>query len=213
MQIEIRDLGHIDYERALALQLDLVAQRQQEKIGDTLLLLEHPPVITLGKSASENDILVPRSTLEAAGATVHRITRGGETTYHGPGQLVGYLIINLYEHQRSLKRFVYNLEQVFINLLSEEYGIQAGRDEEHRGVWVGTEKITAIGIAISHGVTMHGFAFNVNTDLSHFQWIIPCGITDRGQTSVATLLGRPVEMPVIKERLSRHFKRQFGYQD
>jgi len=213
MQLDVRDLGKIDYESALALQLELVAKRQQEEIPDTLLLLEHPPVITLGKSASESDILAPQSTLEAAGATVHRITRGGETTYHGPGQLVGYLIINLYEHQRSLKRFVRNLEQVFINLLEEEYGIQAGRDEEHRGVWVGTEKITAIGIAISHGVTMHGFAFNVNTDLSHFQWIIPCGITDRGQTSVASLLDRPVEMPVIKEQLSRHFKRQFGYQD
>lgn len=211
MRLEVRRLGRIGYQEGLDLQLRLVEQRRQEAIPDTLLLLEHPPVITMGRSADEADILVPREELDRAGASIHRITRGGETTYHGPGQLVGYLIANLYDHQRTLKRFIENLEEVFIRLLGERYGVIAGRDPEHRGVWVGTEKITAIGIAVSRGITMHGFAFNVNTDLSHFGWIIPCGITDRGQTSLQALRGAPVHMTDAQDAVIDAFAKVFGY--
>ena len=213
MKLDVRDLGRIGYQEALSLQQELVGQRQREEISDTLLLLEHPPVITMGKSAADSDILVPQETLEAAGAEVHRIGRGGETTYHGPGQLVGYVIVHLYNHQRSLKRFIRNLEEVFVRFLGEHYGIEAHRDDEHRGVWVGNEKITAIGISIHHGVTMHGFAFNVNPNLSHFDWIIPCGITDRGQTSVARLAGdESIGLAEVKPGLVDAFRAVFGYE-
>lgn len=211
MQLDVRRLGHIGYQEGLDLQLKLVEERRAEQIPDTLLLLEHPPVITMGRSALDSDILAPLQELERAGARVFRITRGGETTYHGPGQLVGYMIANLYEHQRRLKRFIHNLEEVFIRLLDDEYSISATRDAEHRGVWVGSEKITAIGIAVSRGITMHGFAFNVHTDLSHFGWIIPCGITDRGQTSVHALTGRGVSLADAADAVVRTFQAVFGY--
>ncbi len=208
--LDVRDLGLIGYPEAFALQQELVAHRIAEQIPDTLLLLEHPPVITMGKSAADEDILVEPSVLEAAGATVHRINRGGEATYHGPGQLVGYAIIHLYEKERALRSFIRNLEEVFIRVLSV-YGIDAGRDDAHRGVWVRDEKITAIGIAVSHRVTMHGFAFNVSTDLSHFRWIVPCGIRDRGQTSLERLLGRSVPMVEAKKAVTTAFIDVFGY--
>ena len=211
MTLSVRRLGRVGYREGLELQLTLVEERRAESIPDTLLLLEHPPVITMGRSATDADILVPREELDRAGASIHRITRGGETTYHGPGQLVGYLIANLYDHQRKLKRFIENLEEVFIRLLSERYGVRAGRDPEHRGVWVGTEKITAIGIAVSQGITMHGFAFNVNTDLSHFRWIVPCGITDRGQTSLQALCGAAVPMTDAEDAVIDSFAKVFGY--
>ena len=212
MQLSVRRLGRIGYQQALDLQLQLVEQRRAEQIPDTLLLLEHPPVITMGRSAVDSDILAPADELERAGATLHRITRGGETTYHGPGQLVGYIIANLYEHQRQLKRFIRNLEQVFIELLAEHYAISAGRDEEHRGVWVGNEKITAVGIAVNRSITMHGFAFNVHTNLSHFGWIVACGITDRGQTSLQRLIGRKVSLAEAGDAVTQSFQTVFGYE-
>lgn len=209
--LRVADLGTIEYEKALALQTELVERRRTEEIPDTLLLLEHPPVITMGKSAKKTDILAEPSILDAAGATVHVINRGGEVTYHGPGQLVGYIIANLYQHDRKLRRFIENLEDVFVRLLDEDYGITAGRDEEHRGVWVGDEKITAIGIAVKNKVTMHGFAFNVNPDLSHFDWIVPCGIRDRGQTSLQKLTGARQDLSVTKRQVARQFGSVFGY--
>ena len=211
MQLNVRRLGRIGYQRALDLQLELVEERRVEQIPDTLLLLEHPAVITMGKSALDSDILATGDELERAGATLHRITRGGETTYHGPGQLVGYIIANLYDHQRRLKRFISNLEQVFIQLLAERYAIDAGRDQAHRGVWVGDEKITAVGIAVNRSITMHGFAFNVHTDLSHFGWIVPCGITDRGQTSLEQLTGLRVSLAEAGDAVVHAFKKVFGY--
>ncbi|TVQ35286.1 MAG: lipoyl(octanoyl) transferase LipB [Spirochaetaceae bacterium] len=211
MQLNVQRLGRVGYQQALDLQLKLVEQRRSEQIPDTLLLLEHPPVITMGRSALDSDILAPADELERAGATLHRISRGGETTYHGPGQLVGYIIANLYEHQRRLKRFIGNLEQVFIDLLAERYSVSAGRDEHHRGVWVRDEKIAAIGIAVNRGITMHGFAFNVHTDLSHFGWIVACGITDRGQTSLERLTGRTVSLSEAGSAVVEAFGRVFGY--
>ncbi len=213
MRLRVCDTGRIGYDEALQMQRQAVASRQREEIPDTLFLLEHPPVITMGKSAADSDILVEHGVLEAAGATVHRIERGGETTYHGPGQLVGYVIFHLYQHQRKLKRFIANLEEVFIRVLASEYGITARRDDEHRGVWVGNEKIAAIGIAVKEAVTMHGFAFNVAPDLTHFDWIIPCGITDRGQTSLQRLVGHPPEMDLVKDAVVTAFVEVFGYDE
>ncbi|MFW5694502.1 MAG: lipoyl(octanoyl) transferase LipB [Alkalispirochaeta sp.] len=207
----IRDLGTMDYRAALDLQHTLVADRREGAIPDTLLLVEHPPVITMGKSGVLEHVLASPEVLAAAGATVERIERGGEATYHGPGQLVGYPILDLRAHLRSLRKFVYLLEEVFIRYLDREYSITAHRDEEHRGVWVDNEKITAVGIAVKQRVTFHGFAFNVHTDLSHFDWIIPCGITDRGQTSLERLTGRRQDMNAVKEGVSRTFAELFGY--
>lgn len=210
--LTVRDVGTMPYRQALELQHELVARRQRGEIGDTLVLVEHPPVITMGRSAVAEHILAPESILAAAGATVERIERGGEATYHGPGQLVGYPILDLRAHLRSLKKFVHLLEEVFILYLAREFGITAGRDDEHRGVWVNNEKITAIGIAVQQRVTFHGFAFNVSTDLSHFGWIIPCGITDRGQTSLEQLTGAAPEMSRVKRGVAETCAEVFGYE-
>ncbi|WP_455381069.1 lipoyl(octanoyl) transferase LipB [Salinispira pacifica] len=212
LPLTVMDVGRMEYGKALDLQFDLLAQREAEKIGDTLILVEHPPVITMGKSGRDTDILADSQTLAKLGVDVFRINRGGEVTYHGPGQIVGYLIINLYNHQRKLKRFVETLEELFIQMLATEYGIEARHDPEHRGVWVGDEKITAVGIAVKRSITMHGFAFNVNTNLDHFRWIVPCGIRDRGPTSLERILGHRVPMDEAKRKLVRHFCALFGYE-
>ncbi len=210
-RLDIRNLGTVPYRDALQLQRELVARRQSGTISDTLLLLEHPPVITQGKSAGTHDIVASADVLRRNSVEMVTIERGGETTYHGPGQLIGYPIIDLRRHLRSLKKYVYLLEEVSIAYLWEYHHIEAQRDPEHRGVWVDNEKITAVGVAVQKRVTFHGFAFNVNTDLSHFQWIIPCGITDRGQTSVARLTGCETHMDTVKERVGEIFCRLFGY--
>ncbi|MFW6228947.1 MAG: lipoyl(octanoyl) transferase LipB [Alkalispirochaeta sp.] len=210
--LRICDLGTVPYRDALELQHELVHKRQEGMITDTLLLLEHPAVITQGRSADHHDILAPTDQLTAAGVDVVSIERGGETTYHGPGQLVGYPILDLHSHLRSLKKYVYLLEEVFVRYLAEHHRIEATRDPEHRGVWVGSEKITAIGVAVSRRVTFHGFAFNVNTDLSHFGWIIPCGITDRGQTSLAALTGTQIDMQTVKAGIAETFCSVYGYE-
>ncbi len=209
--LSVYDIGTVPYREALELQHTLVERRQRDEVGDTLLLLEHPPVITMGRSAVADHVLVPESEITRAGGTIEYIERGGETTYHGPGQLVGYAILDLRAHLRSLKKFVYLLEELFIRYLHQEYDITAGRDPDHRGVWVADEKITALGIAVQRRVTFHGFAFNVNTDLSHFDWIVPCGITDRSQTSLREVTGRRQEMASVKEGVARAFADVFGY--
>lgn len=210
--LRVLDLGHMPYGRALEIQHRLVDDRSAERIPDTLALVEHPPVITMGRSAHESDILATPEQLNAAGATVHRITRGGEVTYHGPGQVVGYPIVNLYEHERKIRLFVERLEETIIQVLGRYWGIAASRDAAHRGVWVDDAKIAAIGISITRKITMHGFAFNVNTDLSHFGWIIPCGIQDKGVTSLATLVGRPVDMDTVGEQVLACFTEIYDYQ-
>ena len=213
MKLTIVNKGLVPYGEALAYQKELLTKRQNEEINDTLILLEHPPVITKGKRTAEGDILLPEKTLKKQGIGIFEIDRGGEATYHGPGQIVGYLIFNLYEKQRQLKQFVSNVEEVFIRLLKDEYAITADRDLKHRGVWVGDNKITAIGISIHHAVTMHGFAFNVNTNLDHFNWIIPCGITDRGVTSIKKLTGKPQDMEKLKELTGKYLVQVFGYDE
>ncbi len=209
MQCHIQQLGLVGYEDGLRLQRELVARRKAGIVPDTLLLLEHPHVYTLGRNAKKENLLISAEQLAARGAQVFEIDRGGDVTYHGPGQLVGYPIINLAEHRRDIAWYMRCLEEVLI-AVAGEYGIEAGRLAGAPGVWVGNEKLAAVGVHISRWVTSHGFAFNVNTDLRYFGWIVPCGLRDKGVTSLQKLLGRPVEMDEVIERVVRRFGRVFG---
>ncbi len=175
-------------------------------ISDTLLIVEHHPVITIGRSGNRDNIVASRAYLEANGIKVHDITRGGDVTYHGPGQIVGYPVMDLTERGRDIRRYIHEMEDVFIRLLDREFGIEAHRGEnKYTGVWVGFDKITAIGVAVKKWVTMHGFAFNVNTDLDHFKWIIPCGLGDRGVTSLGRILGKRLDMEAVIEMVISYF--------
>lgn len=210
MQIKVAKLGRLEYGKALAMQEKLLALRQEGKIGDTLLLVEHPPVLTVGRRGEYANILLPVEELKAAGVEVFDVNRGGDVTYHGPGQIVGYPIMDLNEYGRDIKDYVCKIEEVFIRLLKDDYGIIAHRDEKkYTGVWVGNNKITAIGIAVKRWVTMHGFAFNVNTDLEHFRWINPCGITDKGVTSLEKLLGHKEDFEKLNDRVINYFSQVF----
>ncbi|HHW07550.1 MAG TPA: lipoyl(octanoyl) transferase LipB [Clostridia bacterium] len=199
--------GITGYPEGLSLQRRLLALRQENQIPDILLLLEHPPVLTLGKNANDTHILLPPEVLAARGIQIYQTERGGNVTYHGPGQIVGYPIINLKENGTGVKEYVALLEELFIDLLAKEYAINAYRDPEHRGVWIGDNKITAIGVAVKRWVTMHGFAFNVNTNLEHFKVINPCGIIGRGVTSLQAILGKPLEMEVVRRQVMEYFCR------
>jgi lipoyl(octanoyl) transferase len=211
--LEVRRLGVVPYSEALELQKALVEQRKAGVIGDLLLLLEHPPVITLGVKArnDRSHIIAPAEALEAAGVEVFETGRGGDVTYHGPGQLVGYPIIDLKPDRCDVHRYVRDLEQVMIGIASR-FGVQAGRIEGLTGAWVGDEKLAAIGVRIARWVTSHGFAFNVNTPLDHFNFIVPCGITDKGVTSLERIVGRPILMEEVAESAIQSFKQVFAYQ-
>lgn len=214
MKLVIHKLGRIEYDEALAMQEDLLGMRQEGIIPDTLLMLEHPPVITLGRRGKYDNILLPLETLAANGVKTYEVSRGGDVTYHGPGQVIGYPIVDISAQGKDIKQFVWNIEEVFIRLLGSEFGIEAHREEKkYTGVWVENEKITAIGIAVKKWVTMHGFAFNVSTDLEHFSWINPCGITDRGVTSVKKLLNRQVDRNSVEDFVIKYFCEVFGYDD
>ena len=192
--MEVRKLGRVAYNAALELQKQLVEDRRAGRIADTLLLVEHPPVITLGvrTRGSSANIIASAATLEAQGVTVHETGRGGDVTYHGPGQLVGYPILDLRPDRCDVHRYVRDLEVVLIRAVAT-FGVKAGRITGLTGVWVGPEgreeKLAAIGVRISRWITSHGFALNVGTDLSHFNLIVPCGIADRGVTSLERLVG------------------------
>jgi lipoyl(octanoyl) transferase len=198
----VRKLGLTDYQAGLDLQRELVEQRKRGEIVDTLLLLEHPDVITLGvKTRSDRShILESDETLTAQGVAVFETGRGGDVTYHGPGQLVGYPIFDLKPDRCDVHRYVRDLEDVMIRAVAT-FGISAGRIEGLTGIWVGDEKLGAIGVRISRWVTSHGFALNVNTDLSRFGLIVPCGITGKGVTSMQRLLGHPVPMDEVADRV------------
>jgi lipoate-protein ligase B len=202
----VLEFDRISYDDAFELQKKLVAARLKNQIDDTLLLLEHDPVFTANRSQTFQNILAPTDMLEREGIQVCRTDRGGDVTYHGPGQIVGYSIMDLKQQGKDLHRYIRNIEQVLINTLAE-YSIKAGRDTQHPGVWVGSEKIAAIGIAVKNGwITMHGFALNVDPNMQHFQMIVPCGITDKGVTSISALLGRPVD----RAELHAHLIAQYG---
>jgi lipoyl(octanoyl) transferase len=209
MLLHVEQLGLVDYASALELQNEKVAQRKAGTIPDTLLLLEHPHVYTLGRNAHLENMLVSPEWLSSRGAQVFHTDRGGDVTYHGPGQLVGYPILDLTQHRRDISWYMRSLEEVFIRT-AHEFGIEAGRSEGAAGVWVGNDKLTAMGVHLSRWVTSHGFALNVNTDLRYFEWIVPCGLQGKGVTSLAKLLGRPVRMEKVIERVVEHFGAVFG---
>jgi lipoyl(octanoyl) transferase len=210
--IEVRYLGIQPYGEALALQRSLVEERRAGRIPDTLLLLEHPHVITLGVRGGWSHLLATPETLAARGVELHESGRGGDITYHGPGQLVGYPILDLKPDRCDIHRYVRNLEEVLIRTVSD-YGINARRIAGFTGVWVGNEKIAAIGVRVARWVTSHGFALNVTTDLDYFGLIVPCGLSDRGVTSIAQLRGRPVEPAEVIGRVTVHFAKVFDYSE
>ena len=213
--LTVRRLGRVDYDDALELQRTLVEDRRVGRIGDTLLLLEHPPVITRGarvRGTSAN-ILASPGDLTAAGVIVRDAGRGGDVTYHGPGQLIGYPIFDLRPNRCDVHRYVRDIETALIAALLE-FGVYAGRVEGLTGVWTGPtgreEKIAAIGIRISRWITSHGFALNVGRDLTAFDFIVPCGISNRRVTSLEKLLGRDVPMSEVEDAVARGFERVFS---
>lgn len=211
MLCNVEQLGLIDYEEGLRLQRQRVAQRKACEIPDTLLLLEHPHVYTLGRNATREHLLVSPERLVSLGAQVFETDRGGDITYHGPGQLVGYPILDLTRHRRDISWYMRSLEEVFISVAAD-YGVRAGRLPGAAGVWVGDAKLVAMGVHVSRWVTSHGFAFNVNTDLKYFDWIVPCGLPDKGVTSLQQLLGKNVEMESVIERVVKGFGETFGFE-
>ena len=204
----VQRLGRVSYADGLEIQAGLVAERQAGRIPDTLLLLEHDPVFTLGRNARAANVLFPVEALRARGFDVFEAGRGGDVTYHGPGQVVGYPIIDLSPDRRDVHRYVRDLEQVMIGTCGN-YGIEAGRINGLTGCWVGDEKIGAIGVRIARWVTSHGFAFNVANDLAPFGLIVPCGIADRGVTSLARLLGREASLDEVMTCLAHQMARVF----
>lgn len=211
-KINVIDLGIIDYEEALDIQERLLQLRKENRISDTILILEHEPVITIGKRGNQSNILVPREFLKGKGVKICSIGRGGDVTYHGPGQIIGYPIMHFQDHVTGVRGLVHSLEEIFVQLLEDHYQIKAGRDSEHPGVWIGNDKITAIGLLIRSGVTMHGFAFNVNTDLTPFQWILSCGIINKGITSIKKLTGKEQNISIVKEQVVHYFGQIFNLQ-
>jgi lipoyl(octanoyl) transferase len=211
----IVDLGLIGFADAFALQKRLVAARKAEAIGDVLLLCEHPHVITLGRSGSREHLLASERVLQQKGVEFHATNRGGDITYHGPGQIVGYPVINLGAIRRDVVWYVRMLEEVMIRTCAD-FGVNAGRESGKTGVWVDqdsnreAEKIGAIGVHISRWVTSHGFAFNVATDLRFFDLIVPCGIAGRAATSLEKVLGHRVEGREVAPNLTHHFGEVFG---
>lgn len=210
--LHIRWVGSIDYASAWQHQRELVQQRRDGTIPDTLLLLEHrPPVITLGRASRGEHLLVPAEQLQEMGIQLVESDRGGDITYHGPGQLVGYPILDLRHHGRDVHLYLRNLEEAIIIALGH-FGIVGHRKEGLTGVWVGEEKIAAIGIKVSRWITMHGFALNVCPNLNHFGLIVPCGIRNKGVTSLQNLLGREVTLREVIPPVVEAFARVFNLQ-
>lgn len=209
-ELEVRYLGQVPYGSALELQRELVRSRRKGEIPDQLLLLEHPHVITLGTAATSDHVLIGEEERRLLGIELFEIGRGGDVTYHGPGQLVGYPILDLKPDRCDLHRYVRDLEEVLIRLISG-YGIEASRKPGMTGVWVGDEKVAAIGVRVSSGwITSHGFALNVNTDLSYFDAIVPCGIRTHGVTSLARHCSEPVTTAEVAGRVVASFEEVFG---
>jgi len=207
--LEVRRLGLVPYADALALQRALVEDRRAGRVGDLLLLVEHPHVLTLGVrgDGGRSHILEPLETLSARGIEVHETGRGGDITYHGPGQIVGYPIIDLAPERCDVHRYVRDLEEMLIRTAAD-YGVEARRVAGLTGVWAGPgfqDKLAAIGVRIARWITSHGFAFNATTDLDYFKLIVPCGIADRGVTSLETLVGRAIDRREVEDRIVAHF--------
>jgi lipoate-protein ligase B len=201
----VASLGVVDYAAALELQSALLSARYQDEIGDTLLLLEHPHVYTLGRGADDRYLVAP-----PPGVPIHRVSRGGQVTYHGPGQLVGYPILKLEGADRDVIRYLRKLEDAMIDALAT-FGIAAGRRQGLTGVWVGPLKIASIGVGLRRWVTLHGFALNVTTDLRYFDAIVPCGIEGCRMTSIAALGHREISVATFARAMRTSFAATFGY--
>lgn len=204
------DLGLLDYQQAWDIQKLTFEKRYENKIADVLFLLEHPNTYTLGKVADKNHLIGSEKYLNENKISIYDIDRGGDITYHGPGQIVGYPIINLCEWKKDTHKYLRALEEVIINVC-EEFGLKAERNPDYTGVWIKDKKIAAIGIKVSRWITMHGFAFNVNTNLDLFQGIIPCGINDKDVTSLEKQLGQKFDIMKVKQSLRSSFMKVFAY--
>lgn len=219
-EVHYQDLGLIDYKKAWDYQEELftkVAQEHQQNKNTPhyLLFCEHPHVYTLGQHGQANNLLIREDYLKKIGATFYHINRGGDITYHGPGQIVGYPIFHLYSINEGIKSYIEKLEESIIQLL-EQYDIKAARMQGATGVWLDTglpsaRKICAIGVRVGHGVTMHGFAFNINTNLDYFRHINPCGFIDKGVTTLSKELGKPIDFEEVKNRLKEVMRQVFGF--
>ncbi|MBU1098331.1 MAG: lipoyl(octanoyl) transferase LipB [Bacteroidetes bacterium] len=206
------DLGIVDYKEAWDFQKSLFDRRYRDEIPDTLILLQHPHTYTLGKVADRNNLIGTEEFLETNKISVYDIDRGGDITYHGPGQIVGYQIFDLKKWKQDTHLFLRTLEQIIIDVC-KEYGLDPGRKDKYTGVWLDERKICAIGIKVSRWITMHGFAFNVNTDLSFFKGIIPCGIADKEVTSLKNEAGHLFELNEIHEKIINNFVKLFNYDE
>lgn len=203
-KVQVFNFHRTDYKQTWDLQKKIFSLVQKNAIDDVLILNEHEHVYTIGKSGDDNHLLASEEELELNGANVFHIDRGGDITYHGPGQLVGYPILNLENYYLDIHRYLRDLEEVII-LTLQDFGIEGKRNNDFTGVWVGENKIAAIGVKVSKWITMHGFAFNVNTDLSYFDRIIPCGIFHKGVTSLEKLLGKKIAMKEVEESVIKNF--------
>jgi lipoate-protein ligase B len=202
-------LGVVRYGLALKLQQASLSARAEGLISDVLLLLQHLPAFTVGRFRGEEDIIVPRELLAREGIDVFHTNRGGSVTYHGPGQLIGYPVLNLKEKGLGVRRYIWSLEEVVIMFL-HNIGIQGHRVADHRGVWVGEKKICSVGVNVSRGISTHGFALNLSNDLRYFQYIRPCGLEGEVMTSVSELSGRPVEVETVVSNTIHCFSEVFG---
>jgi lipoyl(octanoyl) transferase len=206
---ELRDLGRLEWHKAFVVQQSLAEQRKRGEIPDQLLIVEHPHVVTLGRNGKEANLLASPELLSRAGISFCETDRGGDVTYHGPGQIVGYPILDLRDWKRDVHLYVRSIEQVLIDTLAD-FGIVAGRVEGCTGVWVGGAKLAAIGVHISRWITTHGFAFNLNPDLKYFQYIVPCGLT-KPVTSMEKL-GVVAPWDAVVARIANHFARNFDFE-
>jgi len=204
------DLGCIDYKEAWDLQQDIHSKRVSGKVADTFFLLEHPNTYTLGKTAHKENLIGTEDYLKQNQISVYDIDRGGDITFHGPGQIVGYPIIDLNKWYKDTHKYLRALEELIIKTCNDYY-LSCERNAKHTGVWIGDRKIAAIGIKVSRWITMHGFAFNVNTDLNLFNGIIPCGIQDKSVTSLSKELNKAISIPEVKERILNNFSHVFNY--
>ena len=204
-------LGLIEYFKVYQLQRKLHHQRVTEEIPDVLLLLEHPPTITIGKSGFIENVLAVKEELEKNCMSLFFIDRGGDATYHGPGQIVGYPIMDLKQRKKDIHKFVHDIEETII-LTMNDFSINAHRDDSHPGVWVNGEELAAIGLTVRRWVTMHGFAINVNPRMEHFDCINPCGFSDRKATSMFQILNDEISMDDVLEHLITHFLEVFDYE-
>jgi lipoate-protein ligase B len=209
MTCKVLDLGQRDYGNTLDLQHRFLEEKHSGVEEDYLLFVEYPPVLTIGRGGDGRNILADFQILEKKGVSIYEVERGGDVTFHGPGQIVSYPIFDLNQHGNDLHRYLRNLEEVLIVTLGR-YGIKGKREKGLTGVWVNGEKVAAIGIAVKHWITFHGFALNVNTDLSYFDLICPCGISDRGVTSMERLTGSSLDMLDVKEKIVEGFVEVFG---